>query len=1125
MAEYSVFSRLKKLFSTNTIVRNVGGKKLKIADTDQIQSFVNRRGVDRFHRVYNSATGGYGSHHGRYEAAAAFQGARLQLFRDYDMMDCLDGNTIIPLPTGERATIKELSDRFDGTPFYVFSYDQDENSVILGKATNVWSKGIRNTVKITFDNGEYLIVTPEHPIMMRGGTYKNAKDISPNESVMPFYQKEFYSNVYGSIKKETISNLNHKVVSVTPHEEVEVFDMTVDVYHNFATEHCFVHNCDPIVSSVLDIYADESTIKDEFGKILTIKTSNSQIQEILENLFYDILNIEFNLWPWVRNMCKYGDFLLYLDIDSEYGIVNVIPLSVYETVRIEGEEPGNPFSVRFEVQNDFLQIGKKDFDNYEIAHFRLLADTNFLPYGKCLPNTAYVNTEHGLQTINTLKKGQNVWVWNGSSFELSPIKHVVESGTKEIIEVFTTNRSLQTSKNHPILVWDEVSHRTVYKLAENIKIGDFLVVSSNEHLKTTEELDERFAKLIGFLTGRSWKILDGSIIFEETSNLEINLKYTELLKEFNQEVISVYNDLETDISKNRIPQWIFSASQKSKISFIEGIQDAVGGVGIDKWNHNKHFIELPNEMLIRDLQQLLLLLNIKVSEISSKEKNTHYHEKTAVVKYYYISFYLTEKQFSQDKKYDKFLGKYVFTEPVTKIISLDPALTYDIQVESLHSNFIANGIVVHNSMIEGGRRVWKQLQLMEDAMLVHRIMRAPDKRKFKIDIGNIPPNEVDNYMQRMIDKMKKTPLIDPKTGDYNLRYNMMNITEDFYLPVRGRDSGTEIETMQGLQFNAIEDIEYLRNKLMAAFKVPKAFIGYEEDLSGKATLAAQDVRFARTIEKIQRITVSELTKLAVIHLYVQGFRDAELVNFELSLPNSSTLYEQEKISIWKERFFLAQQMTGGQATLLSQDWVYKHIFEMSDGQIEEQRKLILEDMKRSQEQMAASQPGALGGMPGNMGGAPVTPPMPPPGADQGSVPEPDQGSDQEADIDSSAETQIDDVDEILQRLDDMDFNETENDESLFSEFDGEEPSSDSPDGEEFTSAEDEQELREQGRRRKVGRPPEGLKFKTDNHPLGRDPFGNKENTKIYKRKSLSMETKNLLDKIKIGSESNKKIVL
>ncbi len=279
-------------------------------EKSKLQSFINRRGIDRYHRVYSSMTGGYGAAGGRYESAAAFQGSRLQLFRDYDMMDN-----------------------------------------------------------------------------------------------------------------------------------------------------------DPIISSVMDIYADESTVKDEFGQILSIRSKNEQIQDILHNLFYDILNVEFNLWPWVRNMVKYGDLFLFLDIDEKYGVVNAVPLSIYETIRVEGQDPGNPFSVKFKIENDFLNLGKKELDNYEVAHFRLLSDTNFLPYGK--------------------------------------------------------------------------------------------------------------------------------------------------------------------------------------------------------------------------------------------------------------------------------------------------------------------------AMIEGGRRIWKQLQLMEDAMLIHRIMRAPEKRIFKVDIGNIPPNEVDNHMERIMNQMKKTPYLDQQTGDYNLRFNLQNMVEDF----------------------------------------------------------------------------------------------------------------------------------------------------------------------------------------------------------------------------------------------------------------------------------------------------------------------------------------------------------
>jgi hypothetical protein len=212
-----------------------------------------------------------------------------------------------------------------------------------------------------------------------------------------------------------------------------------------------------------------------------------------------------------------------------------------------------------------------------------------------------------------------------------------------------------------------------------------------------------------------------------------------------------------------------------------------------------------------------------------------------------------------------------------------------------------------------------------------------------VDVGNIPPAEIDNYMERIINQVKRQPLVDQNTGEYNMKFNMQNILEDFYLPVRGKDSGTEINNLSGLTFNAIEDVDYLLKKLMAAFKVPKSFIGYEEDISGKATLAAQDVRFARTIERIQRIMVSELNKIAIIHLYILGFKDEELVNFSLSLTNPSMVYELEKISLWKEKSSLADQLVAGR--FMSREWIYQNIFELSDEDVIIEQDKILDDAK------------------------------------------------------------------------------------------------------------------------------------------------------------------------------------
>jgi hypothetical protein len=222
-------------------------------------------------------------------------------------------------------------------------------------------------------------------------------------------------------------------------------------------------------------------------------------------------------------------------------------------------------------------------------------------------------------------------------------------------------------------------------------------------------------------------------------------------------------------------------------------------------------------------------------------------------------------------------------------------------------------------------------------------MRAPEKRVFKIDIGNINPQEVDNYMQKIINKMKKTPFVDKNSGDYNLKYNIQNLTEDFFLPVRGGDSGTSIENLAGLDYAAVEDIDYLKAKLFAALKVPKSFLGYEEDVNGKATLAAQDVRFARTIERIQRTIVSELYKIAIVHLAAQGIEDSEMTNFQLTLTNASTIYEQEKVNLWSEKVRLATDMKS--MNMLSTDWVYHNVFGMSEDEMDVERAKMILDLK------------------------------------------------------------------------------------------------------------------------------------------------------------------------------------
>lgn len=384
---------------------------------------------------------------------------------------------------------------------------------------------------------------------------------------------------------------------------------------------------DAIIASALDIYADESTKKDEFGEILTITSSNEEIKEILYNLFYNILNVEFNLWSWTRSVCKYGDFFLSLDVHEKVGIKNVLPLSAYEIIREEGFDPDNPMDTRFIYDGAY---GKKEFDNYEVAHFRLLNDSNFIPYGK--------------------------------------------------------------------------------------------------------------------------------------------------------------------------------------------------------------------------------------------------------------------------------------------------------------------------SVIENARRAWKQSTLLEDAMLIHRIMRAPERRIFKFDIGNLNEADVPGFIERAKAQIKKVPYINPQTGDYNLKYNIQNLTEDFFLPVRGGDSGTSIENLPGLEYQTMEDIEYVQKRLMAALKIPRAYLGYEEDTSGKSLLSAEDFRFAGSIARVQNTMAAEFYKIASVHLYALGYDDERLDDFSIELTTNSTIYEQEKVRIWQEKIRTAQDARDNK--MLSEDWIYDKIYKLSEDDIKKQRDAVVKDSER-----------------------------------------------------------------------------------------------------------------------------------------------------------------------------------
>ena len=239
------------------------------------------------------------------------------------------------------------------------------------------------------------------------------------------------------------------------------------------------------------------------------------------------------------------------------------------------------------------------------------------------------------------------------------------------------------------------------------------------------------------------------------------------------------------------------------------------------------------------------------------------------------------------------------------------------------------------SMLEKARRIWKQLLLSEDAMLIYRTARAPERRVFKVFVGNMDDKDVEAYVQRVANKFKRDQVVDSKTGNVDMRFNQMAVDQDYFIPVRDAAQASPIETLPGAtNLSEIADIEYIQKKLLTALRVPKAFLGFEDAVGGGKDLSLMDIRFARTINKIQKSMVAELNKIAIIHLFLLGFED-ELSNFSLSLTNPSSQADLLKVDLWKEKIALYQQAVAAIAGIapVSVSWAKKHILGFSDEEI------------------------------------------------------------------------------------------------------------------------------------------------------------------------------------------------
>ena len=316
------------------------------------------------------------------------------------------------------------------------------------------------------------------------------------------------------------------------------------------------------------------------------------------------------------------------------------------------------------------------------------------------------------------------------------------------------------------------------------------------------------------------------------------------------------------------------------------------------------------------------------------------------------------------------------------------------------------------SVLEASRRIYRQLILLEDAMMAYRIVRAPERRVFKIDVGGIPPQEVEQYMQKVMTQMKRHQVVDPKTGQVDLRYNPLSIEEDYYIPVRGTTS-TDIVNLAGGSYNGgIDDVKYLRDKLFSALKIPQSYLTMGEGATeDKTTLAQKDIRFARTIQRLQRVVISEMEKIGIIHLFTLGYRDDDLLSFKLQLNNPSKIAELQELEHWSQKFSVASNATEG---FFSKRWVAENLFGMSEDEFLRNQREMFYDKKYSAKLEAAAAGGEAAGGGGGMAGGlgdlggigdePTETPEPTPApAEAGETPAGETGGDKGGDTDLLAE--------------------------------------------------------------------------------------------------------------------------
>ena len=888
----NLFQRLTKLFRSGPVIKR-RVKSFKQASASSAHDVFKKT----LSHVYSTSMSAYGTYD------------RMARYSDY----CFAPDTLIYTTQGIY-TIEELSkDKVLGDRFHVYSYDYDKKKVVIGTAHSprLARDGDEvDVVRVNFDTGGFLEVTPDHKMLLRDGTVKEAGELIPGEALMPFYVKDLMGSGYKWIYTQDKRSHNgficeHKVVAeffegreLKENEEVHHidFDRQNNSPENLKimdrAEHRRYHAQLNNVNKL-----GKPNQKHSSGMFKSNHQSRKDISyEIILNSAIatdwsfrktsDMLSADFNVIKRCLRKYGYKNWQEFTERREEAVLVKNHEVIVKETKSPE-------FSTIKESvkKGDTLYSLSSRLECTTRAIQRRIMSQGFANWSEFNSSLGYGNKYTGKKkgpTSDSSFTYQDVCSAYKDGMTLRDLGTAVGTSHNKVLtkirnEGGTRNYSDWCNQyaNHKVDSVVRCNNKTnVYNITvekyHNLVVGNFADLESRDKIDWVVSLQSEME-----YTPEIGSALD--IFGEETAASDDKGQVLHIYSE-NSQIQRLLEDLFYDTLnvEFNLPAWVRDTCKYGDFFLFNDVSPEFG---------------------------VLNVFPIPVNEIEREEG--YDPQDPMAVRFRWVT------------QGNQILENWQVTH--IRLLGNDAFLPYG------------------SSVLESARRIWRQLILIEDAMLVYRVVRSPERRVFYIDVGNVPPEDVPNYMEQAKSVLRSNQVIDSSSGRVDMRYNPLSVDEDYFIPVRGGESGSKIDTLAGgANVTAIEDVEYIQKKLFSALKIPKAYLGYDEALGSKATLSQEDIRFSRTINRIQRTVLSELNKLAIIHLYSHGFEGEDILDFELNLSNPSTVAQQQKLEIYRTKLEIAGQAQGMEG-IVDRRWIQKQILNLTDDQIERIQNGRMED--------------------------------------------------------------------------------------------------------------------------------------------------------------------------------------